>query len=89
MATQEQIISQQISEVLVRFFNEDLKLTATIKFFEELVAEERGASADDKLWDYQCQQQQNLLWSSRTVGEPDLFSNEMRWFWDNGTWGNV
>jgi hypothetical protein len=62
------------------------KIMELVKSEIEVVREE---AADDKLWDYQDQQLQDLLWQSRTTGKPDMFSDELRSFWDNGTWENV
>jgi hypothetical protein len=44
---------------------------------------------DAKANDLEDQDKTDLLWLSRTTGKPDMFSDEMRWFWDNGTWGNI
>lgn len=85
----ERVIYRQITELLTRFVNKDLLLNMAADAIVGLIENEREDSADDKLWDYQCQQQENLLWQSRTTGVPDMFSDELRSFWDNGRPGNV
>jgi len=50
---------------------------------------ERDEATDSKLWDFECEQLEDLLWKSRTTGTPDMFSEELRSFWDNGRPGNV
>lgn len=91
----EQMIYRQITEILVNFIQEEtilrpaMKLKTAADAIMEIIDEEREGAADDKLWDYQCQQQKDLLWGALAIGVPDLFSEELRSFWNNGRPDNI
>ena len=88
----QQVIVQERNKILAPLIDGDMEAVTATRIVKELVqyiAEERTDAAESRLWDYECQQKKDLLWLSRITGKPDMFSDEMRWFWDNGTWGNI
>jgi hypothetical protein len=88
----EQIMWRELDKILAPMVNEDfgaISASTAIKQLMQYIAEERADAADSRSWEEELIRHEDLLWQSRTTGTPDMFSGEMRWFWDNGAWGNV
>lgn len=85
----EQAMYGQLSDILVRFINGDVGLPRTVNSLMQYIDRKCENVASEKVTEEDRTRFHDLLWLSRTTGKPDMFSDEMRWFWDNGRMGNV
>ena len=71
------------------FQNGKFNLEQAVVELIDVMEEQLNGELEDQQWECAQEVAHDLFYAAMTTGAPDLFSDELRSFWDRGASGNV